>query len=108
MLKIGITGGMGVGKTIVTHMFAVLGVPVYDADSRAKWVMHHHEALRQELLHAFGPETFSEQGELNRTYLAGVVLTTRSGWRSSTASCTRTCATILKYGLPRTQISLTS
>ncbi|AKD02896.1 dephospho-CoA kinase [Pontibacter korlensis] len=73
MLKIGITGGIGTGKTIVSCMFAVLGVPVYDADSRAKWVMHHNLELRQELLDAFGSETFSEAGELNRTYLAGMV-----------------------------------
>lgn len=73
MLKIGITGGIGVGKTIVTHMFAILGVPIYDADSRAKWVMHHNQALRQELQEAYGPKTFTEAGELDRTYLAGVV-----------------------------------
>ncbi|MCX2740463.1 dephospho-CoA kinase [Pontibacter anaerobius] len=73
MLKIGITGGIGVGKSIVSRLFAVLGAPVYDADSRAKWVMHHNKALRQELLQAFGPETFTEAGELDRGYLAGVV-----------------------------------
>ncbi|WP_276498290.1 dephospho-CoA kinase [Pontibacter litorisediminis] len=73
MLKIGITGGIGVGKSIVSRLFAVLGVPVYDADTRAKWVMHHDKALRQELLEAFGPATFTEAGELNRAYLAGMV-----------------------------------
>lgn len=73
MLKIGITGGIGVGKTIVTRMFAILGVPVYDADTRAKWVMHHNQALRQELQQAYGPDTFTSEGELNRPYLASVV-----------------------------------
>jgi dephospho-CoA kinase len=70
MLKIGITGGIGVGKSIVCRMFAILGIPVYDADTRAKWVMHNDEALKQELTEAFGPETYTEAGELNRTYLA--------------------------------------
>ncbi|WP_266203718.1 dephospho-CoA kinase [Pontibacter kalidii] len=73
MLKIGITGGIGTGKTIVSRLFAVLGVPVYDADTRAKWVMHHNQALREELLKAFGPATFSDAGELDRAYLAGMV-----------------------------------
>ncbi|WP_299758871.1 dephospho-CoA kinase [uncultured Pontibacter sp.] len=73
MLKIGITGGIGAGKSIVSRMFAVLGVPVYDADSRAKWVMHHNEKLRKELQDAFGPNTYTQAGELDRTYLAGLV-----------------------------------
>ncbi|HEY4652092.1 MAG TPA: dephospho-CoA kinase, partial [Pontibacter sp.] len=70
MLKIGITGGIGVGKTIVCRMFAVLGIPVYDADTRAKWVMHHNKALKQELTTVFGAEAYTEAGELNRAYLA--------------------------------------
>ncbi|OKL40722.1 dephospho-CoA kinase [Pontibacter flavimaris] len=73
MRRIGITGGIGTGKTIVSRLFAVLGVPVYDADTRAKWVMHHNKALRQELLEAFGPATYTNAGELDRTYLASMV-----------------------------------
>lgn len=73
MLKIGITGGIGVGKTIVSRMFQVLGVPIYDADTRAKWVMHHNTTLRQELQDAFGPATYTDAGALDRTYLAGMV-----------------------------------
>lgn len=73
MLKIGITGGIGVGKTIICQMFALLGVPVYDADARAKWVMHHDAALRQELLSAYGAGAFTEAGELDRVYLARIV-----------------------------------
>jgi len=70
MLKIGITGGIGVGKSIVCRMFAILGIPVYDADTRAKWVMHNDQELKQELTQAFGPETYTEAGELNRAYLS--------------------------------------
>jgi len=70
MLKIGITGGIGVGKSIVCRLFAILGIPVYDADTRAKWVMRHDQPLKQELTEAFGPDTYTEAGELNRTYLA--------------------------------------
>lgn len=73
MLKIGITGGIGTGKTVVSRVFALLGVPVYDSDARAKWVMHHDAVLRQELIAAFGSEAFTEEDELNRAYIASVV-----------------------------------
>ncbi|KAA9331293.1 dephospho-CoA kinase [Hymenobacter busanensis] len=70
MLKIGITGGIGSGKTVVCRLFAVLGVPVYDADTRAKWVMRHDPVLRHELIAAFGPEAYLPSGEQDRLYLA--------------------------------------
>ncbi|RDV13797.1 dephospho-CoA kinase [Pontibacter diazotrophicus] len=73
MLKIGITGGIGTGKTVVSRVFALLSVPVYDSDARAKWVMQHDEVLRQELITAYGAEAFTAEGELNRSYLASVV-----------------------------------
>ncbi|PKV67111.1 dephospho-CoA kinase [Pontibacter ramchanderi] len=73
MLRIGITGGIGVGKTIVCRVFEVLGIPVYDADTRAKWVMQYDEALKQELQDAFGQGTYTSEGYLNRSYLASVV-----------------------------------
>ena len=73
MLKIGITGGIGSGKSLVCRLFGLLGIPTYDADSRARWLMHHHPALRSELTAAFGPDTYTAAGELNRTYLAGLV-----------------------------------
>lgn len=73
MLRIGITGGIGVGKTIVCRLFQVLGIPVYDADTRAKWVMQYDLALKQELQEAFGEEAYTSEGQLNRAYLASVV-----------------------------------
>lgn len=72
MLKIGITGGIGSGKSIVGRLFTVLGVPLYDSDSRARQVMAHNPELRQELTTAFGPETFDAAGHLDRAYLARV------------------------------------
>ena len=73
LLRIGITGGIGSGKTVVTRIFAALGVPVYDADSRARWIMNNHPVLKEDLLRTFGPETYTPGGELNRTYLAAAV-----------------------------------
>ena len=70
MRRIGITGGIGSGKSVVCRLFQVLGVPVYDSDARAKWVMAHDPALRAELITQFGADTFTAEGQLNRTYLA--------------------------------------
>ena len=73
MLRIGITGGIGSGKSIASRLFHTLSVPVYDADTRARWVMENDKALRDELLAAFGPETYDAAGRLNRPALAATV-----------------------------------
>jgi len=73
MLRIGITGGIGSGKSIASRLFHTLGTPVYDADTRARWVMEHDLTLRQQLTAAFGPTTYNENGQLNRVVLAGTV-----------------------------------
>ena len=73
MLRIGITGGIGSGKSIASRLFHALGVPIYDADSRARWVMENDAALRQQLTAAFGPDTYDAAGRLNRPVLAGTV-----------------------------------
>jgi dephospho-CoA kinase len=70
MLRIGITGGIGSGKSVVSRLFAALSVPVYDSDSRAKGIMANDLVLREQLVAAFGPETYSAEGQLNRTHLA--------------------------------------
>ncbi len=72
MLLIGITGGIGSGKSVVARVFAALGVPVYDSDSRAKWLMAHDPALREQLTAAFGLATYDAAGQLDRAYLARV------------------------------------
>jgi dephospho-CoA kinase len=73
MLRIGITGGIGSGKSIVSRLFHALGVPIYDADSRARWVMENDVELRQQLTAVFGPDTYDQAGRLNRPLLAGTV-----------------------------------
>jgi len=71
MYKVGITGGIGTGKSTVCRIFSLLGIPVYDADTRAKWLTENHPGIRESLIAVFGPEVF--QGSvLNRTYLSSV------------------------------------
>lgn len=74
MLKIGITGGIGSGKTTVAKIFESLGVPVYYADDAGKRLMQENIALREAIQTAFGAETYNTpDGSLNRAYLAKVV-----------------------------------
>jgi len=71
-LLVGITGGIGAGKSIICRVFSVLGVPAYDADSRAKWLMNHSPELLQNLRTLFGDESIVN-GQLNRDWLAANV-----------------------------------
>lgn len=73
MLRIGITGGIGSGKSIASRLFHALGVPIYDADTRARWVMENNAQLRAQLITAFGTTTYDAAGRLNRPVLAGTV-----------------------------------
>lgn len=72
MLKIGITGGIGSGKSIVSKIFETMGIPVFDADSAAKKVMDEDEDLKIKLQKEFGAEVYFN-GKLNRKYLANIV-----------------------------------
>ncbi|MEO8583300.1 MAG: dephospho-CoA kinase [Flavitalea sp.] len=71
-LRIGITGGIGSGKTTAARIFEVLGVPVYYADDAAKRIMNEDEVLKQQIIHEFGAQSYIE-GKLNREYLASIV-----------------------------------
>lgn len=73
MISVGITGGIGSGKTSVCQFFETLGVPVYYADDRAKFLMNHNDELKNGIIEAFGTEAYNENGELNRPYLAKTV-----------------------------------
>jgi dephospho-CoA kinase len=72
MLKIGLTGGIGSGKTTVAKVFEVLGIPVYYADDAAKEIMHSNELLKKQLIFHFGKDTY-EDGKLNRKHLSSIV-----------------------------------
>lgn len=72
MIKIGITGGMGSGKSTVAKVFEVLGIPVYYADDAAKKLMNEDEALKEKLIAVFGKEIYQD-GILNRPHLSGLV-----------------------------------
>ena len=72
MYKIGVTGGIGSGKSTVCELLRDRGVAVYDSDSRAKQLMTESEALREQLIAAFGAECYNAES-LNRAFLASKV-----------------------------------
>jgi dephospho-CoA kinase len=72
MLRVGITGGIGSGKSTVARIFEHLGVPVYHADEETKKLYSENAALREKIIRAFGPETY-EGNELNRSAMASLV-----------------------------------
>ena len=72
MLKIGLTGGIGAGKSTVAGIFKVLGVPVFDADATAKNILNTDSVLREQIAATFGSETY-KNGLLDRKYLATLV-----------------------------------
>ncbi len=72
MLRIGLTGGIGSGKTTVARIFEVLGVPVYFADDAAKKLMNEDGDLKKKIIAHFGAESYVND-KLNRSYLSSVV-----------------------------------
>jgi dephospho-CoA kinase len=72
MLKIGITGGIGAGKSTVASIFKVLGVPVFDADATAKNILNTDLVLRDQIAATFGSESY-KNGLLDKKYLATLV-----------------------------------
>ncbi len=72
-LEIGITGGIGSGKSLICKIFAQLGVPVYDADHHAKGLMTTDGILVSQIRKEFGDLSYHPDGSLNREWLASHV-----------------------------------
>ncbi len=72
MLKIGLTGGLGSGKSTVAHIFQVLGIPVYYADTASKRIMNDDEYVKAAVQKAFGNNAYTDE-KLNRKFIAEIV-----------------------------------
>lgn len=73
MLKIGVTGGIGSGKTTVCKIFQVLGIAIYNSDQRAKEIMALNQDLKSKLAISFGPHIFDSDKKLKSAILASIV-----------------------------------
>lgn len=72
-LRVGVTGGIGSGKSTVCTLFSLLGIPIYTADDRAKWLMSKNPELCLQITETFGNSAYTTTGELNRAFLAETV-----------------------------------
>lgn len=73
MLRIGITGGIGSGKTTVCAIFSTLGIPIYNSDERAKKIMVENQSVVNKLKAQFGSTIYFEDGSINRVLLSQIV-----------------------------------
>lgn len=77
MKIVGLTGGIGSGKTTVAKMFSELGVPVYIADDEAKKLTNSSKVIRRKLIHLLGDQAYID-GSLNRKYVADKIFTDKA------------------------------
>lgn len=73
MLNVGITGGIASGKSLVASMFELMGVPVYYADKRAKFLIQNKEEIRLEIMELLGIDAYDDNGDYNTKYVASIV-----------------------------------
>ena len=85
MKLIGLTGGIGSGKTTVAKIFETMDVPVYNSDLRARWIMENNPEIIQKIKDHFGPLTYNAEQKLNRHYLANKIFnnSTEISWINS-------------------------
>ena len=78
MELIAITGGIGSGKSVVSHMMKVMGYDVYDCDSRARGFMTGDQDVRRQLISTFGKDIYLADGNINREHLSSVAFADKS------------------------------
>lgn len=77
MIKLGITGGIGSGKTTISQFFNLLKIPVYNSDLRAKILMNNSEEIKESMYNIFGENIYSSDGILNRKELSKLVFSSK-------------------------------
>jgi len=76
-MTIGVTGGIGSGKTTVCRLFEMLGIPAYYADKEAKRLMSYDKTLKASIKELLGPECYHRNGRLNRAAVASIIFTNK-------------------------------
>ena len=73
MIRLGITGGIGSGKSVVSRLLRIMDVPVYDSDTESKRLTVQDATIRQKLIDWVGPSVYLADGSLNKPYFASCV-----------------------------------
>lgn len=75
MIKVGITGGIGSGKSTITNFFNLLGIPIYQSDIQAKQLQQSNKKIIDGLKKIFSPDIYLPNGQLNRQLMASIIFT---------------------------------
>jgi len=78
MIKVGITGGIGSGKSTACKVFKAMGIPVFEADSIAKQLMNTDSFIRKQLIHLFGTSVYLPDQTIDRKFLSEIVFNNTS------------------------------
>jgi dephospho-CoA kinase len=73
MIKVGLIGGIGTGKTTIAKVFAALGIPIFEADKAAKYLIENDEILKAKIKTLFGSDAYLASGKYNNTFIASQV-----------------------------------
>lgn len=77
-MKVGITGGIGSGKTYVCKIISSLGYPIYDCDTRAKELMSSNKALISSIKQLIGTDSYNNDGSINKEVIAGFLFANKA------------------------------
>jgi dephospho-CoA kinase len=77
MIKLGLTGGIGSGKSTVSRLFSLLGLPVFDSDKEAKELYKTDNVLKDEIIKQFGQEAYLDNGEISRNFMISRVFSNK-------------------------------
>lgn len=77
MIRLGITGGIGSGKSVVSKVLRLMGIPVYDCDSKAKELMRNDPDLRKSLIGIAGKDVYNDDGGINVKYLSSFLFSNK-------------------------------
>lgn len=69
-LQVGVTGGIGAGKSVACKIFRILGIPVYNADNRARWLCVNNSDLKTHIIKTFGEDAYDTDGNFDRSFMA--------------------------------------
>jgi len=72
-ISVGITGGIGSGKSTICSIFKLLGIPVFDADMEEKKILNSNTDVKEDLIHLYGNGIYTSDGPVNRKKLAGII-----------------------------------